>query len=232
VLNAGGDLVLSDDLILPRGGRWIKDCGNDGGTTSMRWINISTDTIDDQELQLFRIYTGDPDASGDLDRERAKISLEWNATNVSGLSFTAYDRTNGVDSHKWEFRGDGTTKFPDTTVQRTAYLTGQQTIYVNAESTTVPIDVSPFDGIVVLLLPEAGYTTTGATHIVNLLISDSIPLGTRITLINRYDGIVEVNGWDAPGWQMASYSSVDLIYHFDPDYNGNMWWITNNFFWD
>jgi hypothetical protein len=228
VLGANGTLTVADDIILPRTGRFIKDCDNSGGTTSMRWINIPTN----QEVQLFRVYTGDPSVSGNLDRERGTISVEWQTATKSGLSITAFDRTDGSNESKWIFRGDGQLRFPDTTVQRTAYLTGQQTIAINAESTTVPIDVSPFNGIVVLLVPEAGYTTTGDTHLVNLLISNSIPLGTRITVINQHDGIVEVNGWPGPGWPMGAYSSIDLVYHFDPGYDGNMWRITNSFLWD
>ena len=151
VLNADGDLQLFNDLLIPRGGRWIKDCDNSGGTTSMRWINISTDIIDDQEAELLRVYTGDPDASGDLDRERAKISLEWNATDVSGLSFTAFDRTDGVNEHKWEFRGDGTTKFPNGVIRPpegdnttaiesenslTSLLVGNDSVIITAQTTT------------------------------------------------------------------------------------------------
>jgi hypothetical protein len=82
----------------------------------MRWVNISTDLVNDRELELFRIFTGDPDAPGNLDKERAQISLEWQATDVSGLSFTAYDRTGVLDTHKWKFNGDGTTVFPTLTV--------------------------------------------------------------------------------------------------------------------
>jgi hypothetical protein len=51
-------------------------------------------------------------------------------------------------------------------------------------------------------------------------------------VINQHDGIVEVNGWPAPGWPMGAYSSIDLVYHFQPGYDGNMWRITNSFLWD
>lgn len=112
VLNSSGVLQLADDIRLPTGGRWIKDCGNSGTTTSMRWINVPTT----QEVQLFRIYTGDPAATGAL--ERGAISLEWPATNVSGLSLTAFDRTDGEIIHKWVFNGDGTITLPTQTVKR------------------------------------------------------------------------------------------------------------------
>ncbi len=106
VLNSDGSLLVSDDIILPNSGRLIKDCGGDGGKSSMRWVNIPTN----QEIQLFRAYTG---TIGNLDNtERAKISLEWQNPTVSGLSITSFDRTDGATEHKWNFLGDGSLKFP------------------------------------------------------------------------------------------------------------------------
>jgi hypothetical protein len=106
VLNSNGSLLVAEDIILPQTGRIIKDCNNNGGTTSQRWVNIPTDT----EVELIRAYTGDPDASGGLDVERAKISVEWQTPDKTGLSITAFD---DGDEYKWEFNGDGTTQFPD-----------------------------------------------------------------------------------------------------------------------
>jgi hypothetical protein len=138
-----------------------------------------------------------------------------------------------LSSKAWEFGTDGNLTFPDNTVQTTAYQTGQQTIFVDETSALgTEIDLNSLTGTVILILPADGYTTTGDTHTVNLPILDSIPLGTRITVINRYDGVVTVNGWFGPGWQMAPYSSIDLVYHFAPEGPANMWWVTGNFIWD
>jgi hypothetical protein len=112
-LASNGVLRLADDLILPRTSRWIKDCEGSSGTTSMRWYNIPTDT---QEVELFRVYTG---GEGNLNNtERAKISLEWQDVETSGLSITAFDRTEGENTYKWSFLGDGSLKFPATSDYR------------------------------------------------------------------------------------------------------------------
>jgi hypothetical protein len=116
VLNANGDLLLSNDLIIPRGGRWIKDCDSSGGTTSMRWHNVPIDL--ESEVELLRVYTGDPDDDNSIDRERGRISLGWQNSNISGLSITAFDRTAGETEHKWRFLGDGSLRFPGTSEYR------------------------------------------------------------------------------------------------------------------
>jgi hypothetical protein len=110
VLNSAGDLLSSEDIITVQGGRFVKDCGDSGSTTSMRWINIP----DDQEVEIIRVFTGDPEGVGDA--ERLQLSVEWQTATQSGLSITAFDRTAGSIQHTWEFRGDGATIFPTLTV--------------------------------------------------------------------------------------------------------------------
>jgi hypothetical protein len=157
-------------------------------------------------------------------------------TFVSGdtlpFSYNATALTLTFEGSTFSFTTSAVT-FPDNTVQTTAYLSGQQTILVDAVSALgTEIDLNSLTGTVMLILPADGYTTTGDTHTVNLPILDSISLGTRITVINRYNGVVTVNGWLGPGWQMAPYSSIDLVYHFAPEGPSNMWWVTGNFIWD
>lgn len=106
VLNSAGDLLSSKDIIAVQGGRFIKDCGDSGSTTSMRWINIP----DDQEVEIIRVYTGDPEGVGDA--ERLQLSVEWQTATQSGLSISAFDRTAGTIQHTWEFRGDGNLTLP------------------------------------------------------------------------------------------------------------------------
>ena len=108
VLNANGDLLSSNDIIATPDGRFVKDCGDDGGTTSMRWTRIPVDT----SVELIRAYTGDAENPDDV--ERAQISVEWQTDTQTGLSITAFDRTSGTDEYKWDFKGDGDLTLPET----------------------------------------------------------------------------------------------------------------------
>lgn len=111
VLNSMGDLISSNDIIAVPTGRFIKDCGDSGSTTSMRWINIP----DDQQVELIRVYTGDPD--GVDDAEKLQLTLEQQTATQSGLSIISFDRTGpSTTEHNWQFRGDGATLFPTLTV--------------------------------------------------------------------------------------------------------------------
>jgi hypothetical protein len=138
VLNSNGSLLVAEDIILPQTGRIIKDCNNSGGTTSQRWVNIPTDT----EVELIRAYTGDPDALGGLDVERAKISVEWQTPDKTGLSITAFD---DGDEYKWEFNGDGTTQFPDGIIKAPP---GDNTISMQSQNSKNFVTVS--DGQVLI----------------------------------------------------------------------------------
>jgi hypothetical protein len=144
--------------------------------------------------------------------------------------------TTGSNTATWVFGATGTITFPDATVQRTAYLSGQQTVYVNTASTTTSINLTELTGSVIIIQPEAGYTTTGETHDVYIPFqfmefNPSIPLGTRITVINLYSGTVNFGGWPGPGYSMNQSDSIDLVYYYDENYGGNLWWITNTFSW-
>jgi hypothetical protein len=138
VLNSNGSLLVAEDIILPQTGRIIKDCNNASGTTSQRWVNIPTDT----EVELIRAYTGDPDALGGLDVERAKISVEWQTPDKTGLSITAFD---DGDEYKWEFNGDGTTQFPDGIIKAPP---GDNTISMQSQNSKNFVTVS--DGQVLI----------------------------------------------------------------------------------
>lgn len=135
-------------------------------------------------------------------------------------------------TNTWTFATDGSLTFPDATVQRTAYLTGQQTVHINTASTTTSIDLTELTGSIVMLYPEAGYTASGETHYVNLPFdTNSIALGTRITVLNYHPGNAIVSGWDGPGYTMSQFETIDLVYTFDPGYPGNIWWVTSSFVW-
>lgn len=141
---------------------------------------------------------------------------------------------NNGNANTWTFAVDGGLVFPDGTDynQRSAYLSGQQTVYVNSTSTLTDINLLWLEGSVIVISPEAGYTTTGETHNIYLPFSTSgIALGTRITVISQYNGTVNVGGWPGPGYTLAQYTSIELVYYYDPTDTGSYWWVTNSFSW-
>lgn len=138
----------------------------------------------------------------------------------------------GSGGNSWVFSNTGTVTFPDATIQRSAYPTGQQTVYVNTASTLESINLTEITGSVIMITPEVGYITTGETHDVYLPFgTDAIPLGTRVTVINLYDGTANVGGWPAPGFTMSQYQSIEMVYYYDPVLSANVWWVTNQFIW-
>ena len=157
-------------------------------------------------------------------------SPDYVADVTSNITIVA--TTTGSNTSTWTFATDGSLTFPDATVQRTAYLTGQQTVHINTASTTTSIDLTELTGSIVMLYPEAGYTASGETHYVNLPFdTNSIALGTRITVLNYHPGNAIVSGWDGPGYTMSQFETIDLVYTFDPGYPGNIWWVTSSFVW-
>jgi hypothetical protein len=164
-------------------------------------------------------------------------SPDYVADVTSNITIVA--TTTGSNTSTWTFAADGSLTFPDATVQRTAYLTGQQTVLVNAASTGTAIELTELTGTVIWVDAEPGYSVPSETHYLVLPYQDNpvnpnIPLGTRITVINNYSGTVAVRGW--PGgpfseYQMANGESIDLVYHYTFNYGGNLWWITNTFNW-
>ena len=78
---------------------------------------------------MIRVYSGA--GSG----ERAQVRLNWLDNNRSGLTIRAFDRTDSEDTvtHSWRFQGDGGLRFPDATVQTTAF-TGFPDLVVASET--------------------------------------------------------------------------------------------------
>ena len=104
-----GDLTLPGAAIAGRvgGSRFIQDCAD--GTTSMRWINLNQG---DDNIQLIRAYTGDPDLDNDV--ERAQINVDFTGANdeFSGITIRSFDTGDTPTSHRWRFRGDGVLQLP------------------------------------------------------------------------------------------------------------------------
>lgn len=110
VLGANGTLTVADDIKLPAAGRIVKDCGNSSSTTAFRWINIPEGN---DNIQLIRAWTGDPDLETDV--ERAQIRIDWHGDNdeYSGITIRSYDNSNTPANYRWRFRGDGDLQLPD-----------------------------------------------------------------------------------------------------------------------
>jgi hypothetical protein len=223
VLNSNGDLLSSNDIIAVPTGRFVKDCGGSGSTTSMRWTRIPVTT----STELIRAYTGTEQNPDDV--ERAQISVEWQDNEVTGLSIKAFDRTDGITEHQWQFKGNGGLQFPDGTNQTTAYVSGQKTFLVN--STTAGQDnVITETASVYFIIPEPGYNDTADQTIV---LPTDAPPGTKITVINNYNGILNVVIDQNEGIQtvtLASYENREYVLLDEPNY-GRWWWETNSYSW-
>lgn len=81
------------------------------GFSSMRWVNMTENT------GMLRAYAG-PYADREEQNQRGSLGLSYQDTNVSGLYISSYDNE---DSKTWTFEGTGNLRFPDDTIQTTAY---------------------------------------------------------------------------------------------------------------
>ena len=141
--------------------------------------------------------------------------------------------TTGSNTATWVFAADSSITFPDATVQRTAYPTGQQTVYLNTASTATSIDLTDITVPLFIITTEEGYITSGETHYITLPIGFEavLAVGTKVRFINNYNGIAEVSGWPGfGGYQMAAGETIELIYYYTD--GGYLWRVINTFLWD
>jgi hypothetical protein len=186
-------------------------------------INSSAPTYDDNHLHL---------TTGDL--QETSIFLGTDEHNVrtkqnGAIEITARNYV-GEDSYAWEFNPDGSMTFPDGTIQPSAAVDfgGQQTVELNTTTATDGLTISALTGTVILVIPELGYTVGDETHAINLP-TENIQLGTRITVINTYNGTVELFGWFGPPYILNTYGTVNLILVSDGSVPG--WWVTSDYYW-
>ena len=134
------------------------------------------------------------------------------------------------ESKVWEFNRDGSITFPDNTVQPSAAVDfgGQQTVELNATTATDGLTISALTGTVILITTELGYTESNETHAISLP-TENIQIGTKITVINTYNGTVELSGWFGPPYTLNTYGTVNLILITDGSAPG--WWVTSEFYW-
>jgi hypothetical protein len=135
VLDSDGDLTAPKDIVVGgvNGGRLVVNA-DDGENTSVRWYNMP----ENETHSIIRTYTGNLDDETELNRGR--IQLTWQDSDRSGLRIVSYDRSNEENTveRNWTFQGDGGLRFPDATVQTTAY-TGQ----TSGDATVVRQDTAP-----------------------------------------------------------------------------------------
>jgi hypothetical protein len=130
VLDSDGDLTAPKDIVVGgvNGGHFVINA-NDGENTSVRWYNMP----ENEPHSIIRTYTGNPDDETELNRGR--IQLVWQDSDRSGLRIVSYDRSNEENTveRNWTFQGDGGLRFPDATVQTTAF-TGLPDLVVAEET--------------------------------------------------------------------------------------------------
>ena len=134
----------------------------------------------------------------------------------------------------WVFGTTGSLTFPDTTVQTTAYKTGQTTVELSTltEVMSAGYEITSLEGINVIYFTTASGYTDVATH------QGVIPLpeypGQRVTIINDANSTVTVV-WivlaQSVSITLDNYDSSDLIAITHPKYGGLAWWETNRYNW-
>jgi len=138
--DANGDLTVAKDIVVGTNDGHIYIDQDLSSATSIRWVNVLS------KSEMFRVYS---DSRQDINNELFQagfdpidnpgfyITTTANVSgNVSGIG------NNPADDHTWTFRTDGGLRFPDGSVQTTAY-TGDSTVWVQDFETTsgAPLDV-------------------------------------------------------------------------------------------
>lgn len=119
-------------------GRVYQD--NSNGFSSMRWTSMTSNA------EMLRAYR-DPFSDDNEQDERGQLGLSYQSANVSGLYISSFDNE---DEKTWTFEGTGNLRFPDDTIQTTAYQPatlldggGANSTYIsNFQPGTIP---NPFD---------------------------------------------------------------------------------------
>jgi len=131
-----GALTVAKDIVVAANDGHIYIDNSLSSATSIRWVNTSGDS------EMFRVYS---DSRQDVNNELFQAGFNLitepgfyitTTANVIGLG------NNPADDHTWTFRTDGGLRFPDGSVQTTAY-TGDSTVWVQDFETTAgaPLDV-------------------------------------------------------------------------------------------
>lgn len=148
------------------------------------------------------------------------------ANNSGDQPVTILTNYHGAQPNIWNFNADGTLTFPDSTVQSTAYESGQITVLLNAstQSDAAQFTLESLSGAnVMVFAQEEGYSNS-VDHTVNIPAPSHA--GQKLSLLNvNSDNTVTVN-WPNGAIIALSYNSVDLT-AFNIPGTGLTWWVTN-----
>lgn len=120
---------------------------------------------------------------------------------------------------------------------------GQSSVQLNDYTLANGVQLNTLEGSLIVVTQDPNYTngTPGEQHNLTLPFDfmqspywspdARLTPGTRVTVINQSQFNLNVSGWPAPGWTVPQFGSVELIYYYEADYGGNLWWVTSAFSW-
>ena len=220
--------------------QWLGGASGDGfGYTTLELHPDSTRSSSDQYL-IIDPTAGEPPhihirAGGTQDSSGAVLFLGGENSHVKVGAGGNPPITIASNNNNFIFNTDGSLIFPDSTAQSTAYLTGQLTVLLSAD-TEVGAEgytVESLSGAnVIVFAPRVGYTDS-AFHSVTIPAPNYA--GQKLTLLNvSSQGTVTVN-WTFQGDGNLSTSvesgyNSDLTAFITPG-QGLIWWETNSYSW-
>ena len=201
-----GALTLAKDIVVAANDGHIYIDNSLSSATSIRWVNTYGDS------EMFRVYS---DSRQDVNNELFQAG--FNLITEPGFYITTTANVSGIgnnpaDDHTWTFRTDGGLRFPDGSIQTTAY-TVDSTVWVQDFET---VDGAPTD--VVAMATAVEYLTNG--DIVALFDhQEQSPGSSRYSSIGRFNA----NGtklWSmrfagsqyTDGWGLAVDNADGFIY--------------------
>jgi len=156
-------------------------------------------------------------------------------TQNGNVTVSTYDTTGVLKTWTFDTTGStGTLTFPDSTVQSTAYQTGQTTVLLNADTEIgeTGYTVASLTGTnVIVFAPEAEYTNSTG-HNVN--IPTPSYAGHKLSLLNVYTGGTAHVHWSTQSGNLTadvpSGWNIELTAFDTPQY-GLAWWVTSAYNW-
>ena len=112
---------------------------------------------------------------------------------------------------------------------------GQDQYLLTALSLIDGITLTELESSVILVTKDPAYTTFTPAEQHNITLpfgTDLIAVGTKITVINSSECALNVSGWFGPGYTIAPFASLELVYILDITADAKQWWVTSYFFWD
>jgi hypothetical protein len=134
-------------------------------------------------------------------------------TNSATAPILIQTNNGATSTSTWTFGADGTLTFPDTSVQSTAYLSGQLTLTLDGNNTTIDLSSSGTNFSVLVTLPAIGYEGSD-THtivlgtavfgqrlaVVNLSTLCPLTIGANTVPVSGKAEFIYINADGTPGW--------------------------------